>query len=43
MKALVAEQQTKADGRASFEIAFRRGRRRHEATFTAEGAFVEEE
>lgn len=38
-----AEKQTKADKSVSFEIAFKTGKRRNEATFRADGTFVEEE
>ncbi len=41
--AVAAEKQTKAGGATSFELAFDRAGKRHEATFTDQGAFVEEE
>ncbi len=42
-KILAAEKQVKADGKTSFELAFSRAHAKHEATFTSEGKFVEEE
>lgn len=42
-KADRAEKQTKADKTVSYELAFALGKDRKEATFTADGAFVEEE
>jgi hypothetical protein len=40
---LKAEKQTKADKSVSFEIAFKADKGMKEATFTADGTFVEEE
>jgi streptogramin lyase len=38
-----AEMQTAADGKVTYEIAFKVGAKRKEATFAPDGAFVEEE
>ena len=40
---LTAEKQTKADKSVSFEIAFKTAKGTKEATFKADGTFVEEE
>ena len=37
-----AEKQTTPDGRVTYELAFASGKKKQEATFTAEGSFVEE-
>ncbi|MDE2142865.1 MAG: hypothetical protein KGJ84_10675 [Elusimicrobia bacterium] len=42
-KATRAEKQTLADGKVTYELAFRRGRKRQEATFDEVGKFIEEE
>lgn len=38
-----AEKQTAADGKVTYELAFSAGGKKKEATFTADGTFVEEE
>jgi hypothetical protein len=43
LRVIRAEKQTRADGSASFELAFKEGDKRREATFTTKGRFVEEE
>ena len=40
---LSAEQQTKADHSVTYELAFKAGKARHEATFKSDGTFVEQE
>jgi len=42
-KATKAEKQTSADGKMTYELAFGTGAAKKEATFTADGALVEEE
>jgi hypothetical protein len=42
-KASKAEKQTKADGSVTWELAFNDAKGKHEATFKADGAFLEEE
>lgn len=38
-----AEKQTAADGKVTYEVAFALGAKKREATFAADGSFVEEE
>jgi hypothetical protein len=38
-----AERQTHLDGAVTYELAFVEGGRKHEATFSAQGAFVDQE
>jgi len=42
-KAARAEKQTKADGAVTYELAFEKGGKKHEATFWEDGKFKEEE
>jgi putative PepSY-like beta-lactamase-inhibitor len=42
-KATGAEKETPTGGKASYELQFETGGKKHEATFTEAGAFVEEE
>jgi uncharacterized membrane protein YkoI len=42
-KATRAEKQTASDGKVTYEIAFGAGEAKKEATFTADGAMVEED